>query len=366
MTIIEPSANLISELDLFKKIELAGRVCYKSEGNIRDNVECKCKDLSFPSHCLICDGKKKAHSSRIFVGKVIENTHFSVLEHGILHAVVNMSKLAGTDGVSNVDLISSIKIDSYRNALSFSTNNRLVEPYHLAFISGNIRRWKEAIETPGRIESLPFKMIAFEMKKRYSLLFCKNSAEKNRYDIDKSDASSYVKIYDGDELPLNYTVDSRFCDIRNHQFRTLRIIHDRALLNELIRHRQLSPSQKSTRFCNEESKSIQFLKPIELNENALEYEVWKKSCSVAERSYKKLIRLGVTPQNARAVLPLSLASEIVLTGSVYWWQNVIDQRGVESAHPDMHKSLARHISNVLKLLPGNKYGKPSYTSIEAA
>ena len=41
MKIGTPSVDLITESDIYKKIEIAGRTCYKSEGNIKDEVECK-------------------------------------------------------------------------------------------------------------------------------------------------------------------------------------------------------------------------------------------------------------------------------------------------------------------------------------
>ena len=60
MKIIEQSYEILDDLngdEILKKLELIGRVCYKSEGNIT------------------CD------SSRKFVNNIIKNGHESVLEH---------------------------------------------------------------------------------------------------------------------------------------------------------------------------------------------------------------------------------------------------------------------------------------------
>lgn len=57
MKIIEPSVEIINESDPFKKIELAGRTCYKSEANITED------------------------SAHRFFKRLYENQHFAMLEH---------------------------------------------------------------------------------------------------------------------------------------------------------------------------------------------------------------------------------------------------------------------------------------------
>ena len=52
-----------------------------------------------------------------------------------------------------------------------------------------------------------------------------------------------------------------------------------------------------------------------------------------ERYYFNLIEYGWTPQQARAVLPNSLKTELVMTGFVSDWRHFFDLRCSTAAHP---------------------------------
>lgn len=53
----------------------------------------------------------------------------------------------------------------------------------------------------------------------------------------------------------------------------------------------------------------------------------------AEVNYNTLIRLGWKPQQARAVLPNSLKTELVMTGFASDWKHFFELRDDNSAHP---------------------------------
>lgn len=53
----------------------------------------------------------------------------------------------------------------------------------------------------------------------------------------------------------------------------------------------------------------------------------------AEINYNTLIRLGWKPQQARAVLPNSLKTELVMTGFVSQWTEFFRLRCASNAHP---------------------------------
>lgn len=53
----------------------------------------------------------------------------------------------------------------------------------------------------------------------------------------------------------------------------------------------------------------------------------------AEVNYNTLIRLGWKPQQARAVLPNSLKTELIMTGTLTQWDGFFKLRDAESAHP---------------------------------
>lgn len=53
----------------------------------------------------------------------------------------------------------------------------------------------------------------------------------------------------------------------------------------------------------------------------------------AEKSYFNLLKCGWKPQEARAVLPNSLKTELVMTGTVEQWEGFFKLRCSTTAHP---------------------------------
>lgn len=53
----------------------------------------------------------------------------------------------------------------------------------------------------------------------------------------------------------------------------------------------------------------------------------------AEVNYNTLIRLGWKPQQARAVLPNSLKTELIMTGTIKQWEGFFKLRDAKDAHP---------------------------------
>lgn len=119
---------------------------------------------------------------------------------------------------------------------------------------------------------------------------------------------------------------------------SFRIICDRGVSHELVRHRLASYSQESTRYCNYGDKEIEFIHPYELEENSIPFIVWKVGCEQAEILYKRLIDSRISPQTARGILPNSLKTELVMTANLREWRHFLKQRysGVTGKpHPDM-------------------------------
>lgn len=138
-----------------------------------------------------------------------------------------------------------------------------------------------------------------------------------------------------------------------HAFVTVKIICDRGVTHEIVRHRIASYSQESTRYCdykggvefiipyffnNIRATSIEFIafnNYITLNEFTDQERVWLLSMHEAENNYKQLRRLGASPQEARSVLPNSLKTEIVMSANMREWRHFFRLRTASSAHPQM-------------------------------
>ena len=125
---------------------------------------------------------------------------------------------------------------------------------------------------------------------------------------------------------------------------TAKFICDRGVSHEIVRHRTMSFAQESTRYCNY-SKS-KFGQELTFIEPAWEFpssdiinikERFEAILGEAEANYMELITLGFKPQEARAVLPNALKTEIVVTAFIDDWKHFFELRCDSAAHPDIRK-----------------------------
>lgn len=126
-----------------------------------------------------------------------------------------------------------------------------------------------------------------------------------------------------------------------HEKISVRIICDRGVTHEIVRHRIASYSQESTRYCNYSNekfgKELTLIQPLFWNEDSEEYKVWLDSMQVIENNYNKLMELGAEPQQARSILPNSLKTEIVVTMNLREWRHFFKLRTSKRAHPQMRE-----------------------------
>ena len=123
--------------------------------------------------------------------------------------------------------------------------------------------------------------------------------------------------------------------VLEHVSITVRIITDRGISHEIVRHRLASYSQESTRYCNYKDKEIEFVLPYDIDPETKIFDYWKLSCQASETDYKVLIAKGVAPQTARSVLPNCLKTALVMTCNLREWRHFFKMRCAPGAHPDM-------------------------------
>lgn len=132
---------------------------------------------------------------------------------------------------------------------------------------------------------------------------------------------------------------------------SFKIITDRGISHELVRHRIASYSQESTRYCNYKGKPISFVKPISLEYNTPEFDIWHKNCVDCAIAYNELVAKGTKPQIARSVLNTSLKTELVMTCNLREWRHFIKLRTDPKAHPDMQYLANEILSALYKYFP---------------
>ena len=160
-----------------------------------------------------------------------------------------------------------------------------------------------------------------------------------------------------------------------HSNITVRFITDRGVTHELVRHRLASYSQESTRYCDY-SDDMLFICPVWCDLEKGLYTVRQShgtllvdgpnghiithsaatidflvACCHAETSYQMLRKRDWSPQQARAVLPNSLKTEIIMTANLREWRHVLDLRCSKAAHPQIRSLMLPLLKELSEKLP---------------
>lgn len=123
---------------------------------------------------------------------------------------------------------------------------------------------------------------------------------------------------------------------------TVRFICDTGVSHEFVRHRVFSFAQESTRYCDYTkdrfNRELTFIKPlwisnIPITDITEDEKVFIEYLKNVEDTYFFLRDSNWTPQEARAVLPKCVKTELVMTGFVSDWKHFFALRDAASAHP---------------------------------
>ena len=79
--------------------------------------------------------------------------------------------------------------------------------------------------------------------------------------------------------------------------------------------------------------------------------MWKEACEAAETAYFNMLNFGCSPQEARAVLPNSLKTEVVMTANIREWRHFLNLRCSPAAHPQMREVALILLEKVHALIP---------------
>ena len=131
-----------------------------------------------------------------------------------------------------------------------------------------------------------------------------------------------------------------------HESISVRVVCDRGVSHEIVRHRIASYSQESTRYCNYTRAKFGsqlvcidiatgFRYNLEDPADRKKYDIWTKAMEAAEGFYFQLIEAGARPEEARSVLPNSLKTEIVMTMNLREWRHFLRLRSSKRAHPQI-------------------------------
>lgn len=314
MRVIKAGYEILPEQkNLMKKIELVARTCYKSE------------DLITEDSCVK------------MVNNLIQRQHYAMLEHATL--VLNVDGNSFNDALGLVNhLEKGLKLrkdyKTFKSYLNFTDYNA----YYI--ISGNIRAWleflNECVEAIGKIP-LFFKKYLEQNKTDDNLVLFKSFYQEN----------GGMFVYPEEEIWCCQIKDTSKLSIRErliHETLSVKFTVDRGVTHELVRMRDCSFAQESTRYCNYSKgkfgNEITVIKPCFWNEDTEVFNEWKMGCEESEKSYFILLNEGATPQEARDVLPTSVKADIIMTTNIREWVHILELRALGTTgkpHPQMEE-----------------------------
>lgn len=284
MKLIKPSFEVWEQEaglnGVFRQIEKAGRVCYKSEDKITET------------------------SAKEFVERMIKSGHGAMLEHGTVYLYSPTYDYVNANGEVEYGNPLERYEDYCYSAVRQDRDNQGVEGYYVTT--------------------------------NYRVL-----VENNLLD------------------DLQYICEPTEYHAKRH---TVKFICDRGVSHEFVRHRVMSFAQESTRYCNYSKdkfgNEITYILPPWMDDkqlgeqNSQELLIQMGSLNnptytqedlnelyflfglaSSEVQYFNLIDNGWKPQEARAVLPNSLKTELVVTGFASDWEHFFKLRDASSAHP---------------------------------
>ena len=165
---------------------------------------------------------------------------------------------------------------------------------------------------------------------------------------DKTTDDSAKKLVSG-LLKSGHEAMIEFVDI------TVKFICDRGVSHEIVRHRVASYAQESTRYCNYSKdkfgNELSFIhNDIDDMDNAGAVD-YANTLETIESTYFQLIKDGVAPQMARAILPNSLKTEINVKMNLREWRHFFSLRCAPAAHPQMRELTIPLLEKMHNLVP---------------
>lgn len=137
--------------------------------------------------------------------------------------------------------------------------------------------------------------------------------------------------------------------VLEHEKITVKIICDRGISHEIVRHRIASYTQESTRYCA--YKELEIILPEEIRKNKKAKKLFLNQMKQIEESYLSLLKLGISPEISRNILPHALKTEIYCTFNLREWRHIFELRCSASAHPQIRRIFLEILRIFQKKIP---------------
>lgn len=166
--------------------------------------------------------------------------------------------------------------------------------------------------------------VEFEVKPNHPLLTIERAGRTCYQTEPGKDSKKFVKML----------IDRGHESVLEHVSASVRIITNRGVSHELVRHRLAAYSQSSTRYVRNDG-CMEFIRPVWLVDGTSAALTFEAACWTSEAHYLYLLENGWRPEQAREVLPNALKTEIVMTANMREWRHIFRLRTSKAAHPQM-------------------------------
>jgi thymidylate synthase (FAD) len=157
--------------------------------------------------------------------------------------------------------------------------------------------------------------------------------------IDQNSAPRFIKML----------IDNNHLSVLEHISITVKIICDRALTHQLVRHRLGSYSQESQRYVKYNELEVIISESIKKNEDT--YKIVKKQIEDIEKTYSTLLQYKIKPEDARAILPNATKTEIVVTYNLRQWRHVFTERCSKQAQSSIRSIMIQILKYFKEKIP---------------
>lgn len=298
MKFVDPGVEIILEDDPYKKIEIAGRTCYKSEERITET------------------------SARKFFNDTVARNHAAMIEHAAFAFLVDPDCR---------NFFTDMQMAKY-------LNTTVVDGRHI--VSGNIRALNEYAPAKALLyaileHNIDYRTLCYALSDEDVAGGCKVSG------IAKLIPASEYDTYLVTEL-----------EKLSHTYTTFRFTEDRGVTHEHVRQRPASFGQESTRYCNYSKdgfgNELTYMTPTTFDSWAEKFKgMFMGLMSHIEYVYLAMVDKEdpdhLQPQQARAVLPQCIKADIVITADGLEWKHIFNLRykgTTGKPHPDMQAIMA--------------------------
>ena len=161
-------------------------------------------------------------------------------------------------------------------------------------------------------------------------------AARNCYaSFDKASEDADIKL-------IQHLIDKGHTSVLEQWGLNYIVITNRGVHNEDVRQRTgISHAAQSSRYCNFSGDTfggnIKVIDTLFFRNTQYDYKTWEQAMEAAEASYFTLLAGGASPQEAREVLPLSLAISDVQYANCTALRYRFNQRCAKTAHPEFRR-----------------------------